>query len=86
MPNASILVGGSDDPNGRQPTEGVVVAAPASGTALLRVAVPSFDSEQALELRWSGPRDGGALPSVGDACLVVWTKDGTAWAAVWWPS
>lgn len=84
--NTGDLFNRSDDPFGRQPTEGVIVKAPTTSTELLHVVTPSQDSEQGDRLRWPGARNGGALPSVGDRCLVVYTKDGTAWVSVWWPS
>lgn len=74
-----------DNPDrfGHLPVEGVITAAPASLTALVKVAIPAFDMDQSESLRWM-PR-GASLPSVGDRCLVVFTTDGTAWVPAWWP-
>lgn len=88
-PNPGDLEQSRDDPFGRQPVEAIVAATPASGAALLKVSLPSFDDDgdpQGWSLRWPGPRVGGALPTPGDSCLVVFTKDGTAWVSVWWPN
>lgn len=87
--NIADLMPGGSDPFGRQPVEGVVAAAPSDENALLLVIVPTFDPDdetdpQGDRLRWSGPR-GRTMPQPGDHCLVVYTKDGTAWVPVWWP-
>jgi hypothetical protein len=83
MTNIADLYNNPDDPNGRTPVEGIVYSAPSGTTDLLNVVVPSFDSDQVWQLRWM-PR-GSTLPAPGDHCLVVFTKDGTAWASAWWP-
>lgn len=83
------LLGDRDDPYGRQPVEAIIAATPASSSDLLKVSLPAFDDgddPQGWDLRWPGPRDGGAMPTAGDTCVVVFTRDGTAWVSVWWPS
>jgi hypothetical protein len=80
--NPADLTSSRDDPFGRQPIEAVVYEAPASRTALLSVTIPSFDTAQVWKLRWA--RDADHLPAAGDECLVVFTKQGTAWVAAWW--
>lgn len=90
MPNPADLLDdrSSSSLSGREPAEGIIQAAPATGDELLLVTVPSFDADddvQGSRLRWCGPR-GTDLPTPGDRCLVVYTADGTAWVPVWWPS
>lgn len=88
MPNPADLASLGDDPYGREPVEGIIAQAPATAHDLLLVTVPSFDADddpQGTRMRWSGPR-GDDLPNPGDRCLVVYTRDGTAWSPVWWPS
>lgn len=75
---------GPDDPYGRQPVEGIVAATVASIDDLMHVYIPSFADDQTFELRWM-PR-GDVLPQGGNRCLVVFTRDGSAWVPAWWPS
>lgn len=68
---------------GAQAVEGVIVKGAATRSALVDVAIPSFDTEQAFTgLRWS--RDADHLPAAGQSCLVQFTRSGTAWVAAWW--
>lgn len=84
MPGPADLYNGPDDPFGRQPVEGIIASHPASETELVQVVIPSFDSDQGEYLRWMP--HGTRRPEIGDRCLVVFTKQGSAWVATWWPS
>jgi hypothetical protein len=71
----------------RPPARGVIVAAPDDLQApTVRVVLPGYSSEYALECRWT--RQGDNLPAAGADCLIVFDETGAGfvvWWAIAWP-
>lgn len=67
------------------PQGGVVVEAPPTAADPFTVRIPAFDDDHVFEVRYWMPR-GAAIPSAGDAVLVVFDETGEPWVPAWWPS